>query len=153
MNRFSILISVISTGLVLCPLSFFQVRRVNFVRISCPHNDGKSLKSEIPSPFLQLSAIRHLNHFSIFWHFLLYALMWLNLWYIVGEFSQWQDLKMPDTSLLVPLKLSLSMFLFDTNYSWSVGGKPDPIDFSNFYESWEVNSSFAFLFLFSSQKC
>jgi len=48
---------------------------------------------------------------------------------------------MPDTSLLVPLNLSLNMLLFDTNYLWSVGGKPDPIDSSNSCESWEVNSS------------
>lgn len=129
---------------VLCALRFFQVVRANFVRISCLYNDGKSLKREIPSPFLQLSAIRQLSHLSIFWHFLFSALMWLNLWYIVRGFSQWQDHKMPDTSQLVPLKLSLNMFLFDINYSWSVGGKPDPIDSSNSCESWEVNSSFRF---------
>lgn len=112
------------------------------LRISCSYNDSKSLKSEIPSPFLHLSAIHQLSHLSISWHFLLSALMWLNLWYIVRGFSQWQDYKMPDASLLVPLKLPLNMFLFDTNYSWSVGGKPDPIDSSNCCESWEVNSSF-----------
>lgn len=50
---------------VLYPFGFFQVKRVNFVRISCPYNDGKSLKSEILYPFLQLPAICHLSHFGI----------------------------------------------------------------------------------------
>lgn len=63
---------------VLCALGLFQVVRANFVRTSCLYNDDKSLKREIPSPFLQLSAIRQLSHLSIFWHFLLSALMWLN---------------------------------------------------------------------------
>lgn len=95
---------------------------------------------KVKSPLL--FPIHQLSHLSIFWHLLLSALMWLNLWYIVRGFSQWQDYKMPDTSLLVPLKFFLNMFLFDTNYSWSVGGKPDPMDSSNSCEGWEVNSSF-----------
>lgn len=95
-----------------------------------------------PLSLSQLPAISHLSHLSISWHFLLSALIWLNLWHIVRRFSQWQDYKMPDTSLLVPLQLSLNIFLFDTNCTWSVDGKPDPINSNNFCESWEVNSSF-----------
>lgn len=40
------------------------------------------------------------------------------------------------------LQLSLNIFLFDTNCTWSVGCKPDPNNSNNSCGSWEVNSSF-----------
>lgn len=66
MIRLSILMSVLSAELILWTLGLLQVMRANFVRISCSYNDGKSLKSEIPSPFPQLSAIGLLRHLGIF---------------------------------------------------------------------------------------
>lgn len=115
--------------------------RANSVRISCSYNDGKSPKNWNPLSFSPVVCHSSAKPSQCFLTCSAFCFEVTKLWYTVRGFSEWQDYKMPETSLVVPLKLSLNTFLFDTNCSWRVGGKLDPTNSSNSCESWEVHSS------------